>query len=343
MNEKKTFMIFDYYLIEKAWDYALYIVCSLILLFLVAPLFAIIPLSFNSEPFFTFPMPGVSTRWYEALFASSKWQHAAQLTFGVAFSVMVIATCLGTLAALGITFADFPMKAFVIGLFLSPLMVPHLIVGLGMFFFYAWAGVVYTPWGLILAHTVLATPFVVLTVTATLTNFNVNLMRAGSSLGAGPIAVFFRIVLPVILPGVVGGAVLAFVASFDEPHHRDPDLRAGVQDHTAANVERSPRGVEPRGHSGRDGVDLLFDCDHGIRGMAAAAHRQAEDRKVPSRIGMNRPEFRSSLFQSALNVNTNMECAHRGGQDRSCAAGQLLPQEGCARQPHMVWVSALTG
>jgi putative spermidine/putrescine transport system permease protein len=216
MNEKKSFMILNYYLIEKAWDYTLYIACGLILLFLVAPLFAIIPLSFNSEPFFTFPMPGVSTQWYEALFASSKWQHAAQLTFGVAFSVMVIATCLGTLAALGITFADFPMKGFVIGLFLSPLMVPHLIVGLGMFFFYAWVGVVYTPWGLILAHTVLATPFVVLTVTATLTNFNVNLMRAGSSLGAGPIAVFFRIMLPVILPGVVGGAVLAFVASFDE-------------------------------------------------------------------------------------------------------------------------------
>ncbi len=216
MNEKKNFVILNYYFVEKAWDYALYIACGLILFFLVAPLFAIIPLSFNSEPFFTFPMPGVSTRWYEALFASSKWQHATQLTFGVAFSVMVIATCLGTLAALGITFADFPMKAFVIGLFLSPLMVPHLIVGLGMFFFYAWAGVVYTPWGLILAHTVLATPFVVLTVTATLTNFNINLMRAGSSLGAGPIAVFFRIVLPVILPGVVGGAVLAFVASFDE-------------------------------------------------------------------------------------------------------------------------------
>ena len=216
MNEKKSFMILNYYLTEKAWDYTLYVACGLILLFLVAPLVAIIPLSFNSEPFFTFPMPGVSTQWYEALFASSKWQHAAQLTFGVAFSVMVIATCLGTLAALGITFSDFPMKAFVIGLFLSPLMVPHLIVGLGMFFFYAWVGVVYTPWGLILAHTVLATPFVVLTVTATLTNFNVNLMRAGSSLGAGPIAVFFRIVLPVILPGVVGGAVLAFVASFDE-------------------------------------------------------------------------------------------------------------------------------
>ena len=211
----KLFSI-NYYLAERAYEYTLRFICGLILLFLLIPLFAIIPLSFNAEPFFTFPMPGVSTRWYEALFASPRWQHAAQVTFLVAFSVMVIATCLGTLAALGITFADFPMKSFVIGLFLSPLMVPHLIVGVGMYFFYAWAGVVYTPWGLILAHTVLATPFVVLIVTATLANFNVNLIRAGSSLGATPVTVFFKIVLPVILPGVIGGAVLAFVASFDE-------------------------------------------------------------------------------------------------------------------------------
>ena len=207
---------FDFYLVQRAWRYALWFFCGLVLFFLVAPLIAIIPLSFNAEPFFTFPMPGVSTRWYEALFASAQWQHAARISFTVAFSVMFTATCLGTLAALGITFADFPLKGFVIGLFLSPLMVPHLVIGVGMFFFYAWIGVVFTIWGLILAHTVLALPFVVLTVTASLANFNVNLIRAASGLGARPPVVFFRIILPNILPGVVGGAILAFVASFDE-------------------------------------------------------------------------------------------------------------------------------
>ena len=121
-----------------------------------------------------------------------------------------------TLAALGLTMANFPMKALIFGLLISPMMVPPLITGVGMFFLYSWAGVVYTMPGLILAHTVLALPFVVLIVTATLATFNVNLMRAGASLGANPVTVFFKIVLPMILPGVLGGAVLAFVASFDE-------------------------------------------------------------------------------------------------------------------------------
>jgi putative spermidine/putrescine transport system permease protein len=104
----------------------------------------------------------------------------------------------------------------VVGLFMSPMMVPHIIIGLGLFFFYVEIGIVHTFVGMILAHTTLAVPFVVLTVTATLTNFNTNLIRAASILGAGPIAVFRRIVLPLILPGVLSGALFAFVVSFDE-------------------------------------------------------------------------------------------------------------------------------
>ena len=207
---------FDFFLVERLWLYFLRLVCGLVVIFLIVPIITIMPLSFNSEPFFTFPMAGVSTQWYEELFADPRWQNATKVSFIVATSTMVFATCLGTLAALGLTMADFRLKGFVLGLLISPMMVPHLITGIGMFFLYAWLGVVYTMWGLILAHTVLALPFVTLIVTATLANFNVNLMRAAASLGANPVQVFFKVVFPVIMPGVLGGAVLAFVASFDE-------------------------------------------------------------------------------------------------------------------------------
>ena len=209
-------MSFDFFFIERAWEYMRWVICGLILLFLFAPTFAIIPLSFNAEPYFTFPMPGLSTQWYEKLVASEAWRDALGTSLIVATSTTIFATLLGTLAALGLTLTDFRMKAVVMGLLISPMMVPTIITGVGMFFLYAWLGVLYTIPGLVMAHTVLALPFVVLIVTATLANFNVNLMRAGASLGANPIAVFFKIVLPVILPGVLGGAVLAFVTSFDE-------------------------------------------------------------------------------------------------------------------------------
>ena len=209
-------MKFDYFLAVRAWKFFFLIYCGAILFFLAAPLFAVIPLSFNSEPFFTFPLAGISTRWYEDLFTSQSWRFAASASFVIAIPVTVIATALGVLAALGLTLTNFPAKALAIALILSPIMVPHLIIGVGMFFFYAWLGIVGTLPGMIMAHTVLAAPFVVLIVTATLANFNVNLMRAGANLGANPVTVFIKVVLPLILPGVLTGAVLAFIHSFDE-------------------------------------------------------------------------------------------------------------------------------
>jgi putative spermidine/putrescine transport system permease protein len=209
-------MRFDYYLRRRLLTLTLRVVMGVTLLFLAAPLVVVIPLSFNSASYLTFPMAGFSTRWYLALFTSAAWQHAFVTSFLVAIPVTALATALGTLAALGLTRADFPFKAAVIALLVSPMMVPHIIVGIGLFLLYAWVGLVYTLPGMILAHTVLAAPFVVVTVMATLAQFNANLIRAGASLGAGPLTVFVRVVLPIILPGVLGGAVLAFVASFDE-------------------------------------------------------------------------------------------------------------------------------
>lgn len=209
-------MKFDFFLAESAWKYVLRTIAGLLLFFLFMPLVVVIPMSFTSEPFFTFPIPGWSTRWYEELYASSDWRHAAYASIVIALPVTVIATALGVLASLGLTLASFRGKALVIGLILSPMMVPHIIIGVGMFFLYAPLGLVGTLGGMILAHITLAVPFVVLVVTATLANFNVNVMHAGANLGANPVEVFFKIVLPLILPGVLAGAILAFIHSFDE-------------------------------------------------------------------------------------------------------------------------------
>jgi putative spermidine/putrescine transport system permease protein len=175
-----------------------------------------VPLSFSSGTFLTFPLPGVSLRWYQEFFTSAPWQLALRNSLIVASATTVIATVLGTLAALGLTRADFPGKTALTGVIISPMIVPLVIVAVGVYFFYAPLGLTGSLVGLTLAHTALAVPFVVITVTATLQGFDRNQVRAGASLGASPAVVFFRVTLPLILPGVISGALFAFVTSFDE-------------------------------------------------------------------------------------------------------------------------------
>lgn len=205
---------------ERAWYYSFRVICALIFLFLIAPIIVIIPLSFNSEPYFTYPMAGYSLRWYEAIFGddpqSILWQRAIKNSVIVGVSATLLATALGTLAALGLRRANFPLKGAVMVVLISPIVVPIVITAVGMYYFYAQIGLASTIPGIILAHTALGVPFVVITVTATLVGFNQNLVRAGSSLGAGPARVFFKVTLPLILPGVVSGALFAFVTSWDE-------------------------------------------------------------------------------------------------------------------------------
>jgi putative spermidine/putrescine transport system permease protein len=188
----------------------------LVLLFLVAPILAIMPLSFNSETFFSYPMPGYSLKWYNDFFTNERWQSALRLSVLLASLTTILATTLGTLAALGLSRANIPFRATIMALLISPMIVPVIIAALGMFFFYSSWGLTGTIPGLVLAHTTLATPFVVITVTATLTSFDKTLMRAGASLGASPTTVFFKVVMPLILPGMISGALFAFVTSFDE-------------------------------------------------------------------------------------------------------------------------------
>ena len=204
---------------EKISYYGLRVFVGMVLVFLIAPILAIMPLSFNSETFFSYPMPGFSTKWYvgeAGFFTNPRWTDALKLSVIVAVATTMLATFLGTFAALGLSRSNIPGRAAIMAVLISPMIVPVIISAIGLFFFYAYVGLNGTLIGIILAHTALATPFVVITVTATLMSFDRTLMRAGASCGAPPPTVFFKVVLPLILPGVISGALFAFVTSFDE-------------------------------------------------------------------------------------------------------------------------------
>jgi putative spermidine/putrescine transport system permease protein len=187
-----------------------------VLVFLVAPILIIVPLSFSSGSFFYYPLPGFSLRWYQDFFSSSFWLPSLKNSLIIGTSATILATALGTLAALGMWRARFPAQALVLALLISPMVVPVIIVAVGVYFAFAPLGLTDGYLGLILAHTTLGVPFVVITVLATLSSFDRTLIRAAESLGASQITTFRRVTLPLILPGVASGAVFAFAASFDE-------------------------------------------------------------------------------------------------------------------------------
>lgn len=201
---------------ERVWHYVFLVFCAVVLCFLVAPILAIVPLSFNSEPWFTYPLAGLSLRWYRDFFGSIPWRNALFNSAVIAACATTLATCLGTLAALGLSRRRLPARTLIMSVLISPMVVPVVITAVAMYFFYAQVHLVDTYPGIVLAHTVLATPFVVITVTATLTGFDHTLSRAAAGLGASPLYAFRKVVLPIILPGVISGALFAFVTSWDE-------------------------------------------------------------------------------------------------------------------------------
>lgn len=193
------------------------------LCFLVLPLLVIVPLSFNAEPYFTFTEgmlrldgEAYSLRWYRSILENPEWSKAIGNSFLIGVFATLVATVLGTLAALGLNHPRLPFRQAISALLISPMVTPVIIVAVGVFFFYSSMGLAQTHLGLILAHAMLGAPFVVITVTATLAGFDQTLMRAATSLGAGPLTAFMRIKLPLISPGVLTGALFAFIASFDE-------------------------------------------------------------------------------------------------------------------------------
>jgi len=195
---------------------ALYVFSALVLAFLVLPILAIVPLSFNSSSFLSYPIAGFSLRWYEELIGSSGWMRAVRNSVLVAAATTALATPLGTLAALGLTRLGSALKPVLIALLLAPMFVPVIIVAVASYFLYAQLGLTRSMVGLVLAHTVLAAPFVVLVVHASLQGFDATLLRAGASLGARPATVVRRVLLPMIAPGMFAAAIFAFTTSFDE-------------------------------------------------------------------------------------------------------------------------------
>ena len=197
--------------------------CTLVFIFLVVPIVVIVPLSFNAEPYFTFTEGMLrldpeawSLRWYREVLDNELWTRGLANSFVIGITATLIATALGTLAALGLASPAMPARRFITGLLISPMVTPVIISAAGMFFFYTSLGLSQTHLGLILAHATLGMPFVVITVVATLSGFDHNLTRAAASLGAGPVRVFRTVQLPLIAPGVVSGALFAFATSFDE-------------------------------------------------------------------------------------------------------------------------------
>lgn len=201
---------------ERIGRAALWVWSVTVLLFLVAPILAIVPLSFNSEPFFTYPLSGFSWRWYADLFGSERWTVSIWNSLVVAVATTLLATALGTLAASGLARREMPLRGVIMGVLISPMIVPVVITAVGMYFFFGQLGILNTLTVLILADTALAVPFVVITVTATLSTYDSNLNRAAASLGAAPLLTFRRVTLPLILPGVISGGLFAFVTSFDK-------------------------------------------------------------------------------------------------------------------------------
>ena len=209
--------------LERFWYYFYRFFCGLVFLFLIGPILVIIPLSFNAEPYFTFTKEmlsfdpaGYSLRWYQDFFTSDEWLRSIKNSFIIAIFSTLLATVLGTIAALGLSSRFMPYRNLVMGILISPMVVPLIISAAAMFFFFSQMQLTQTFIGVILAHTALGIPFVVITVTATLAGFDHSLTRAAANLGANPTRTFFKIILPLVTPGVVSGALFAFITSFDE-------------------------------------------------------------------------------------------------------------------------------
>jgi putative spermidine/putrescine transport system permease protein len=226
---------------EVLWFYTFRGICALIFLFLIIPIIILIPLSFNQEPYFSFT-PGMlaldkeafSIRWYKDIllngmaapdsvqgwwqdvWQNAQWVRSIKNSFIIGIGATLLATSIGTLAAIGLSRSEMPYRRPIMALLISPMIVPLVITASGFFYFYSQIGIAKSYTGLILSHAILGTPFVIITVTATLAGFDNNLTRAAANLGAGPIRTFFKVQMPLILPGVISGGLFAFITSFDE-------------------------------------------------------------------------------------------------------------------------------
>jgi putative spermidine/putrescine transport system permease protein len=189
---------------------------ALTVFYLLAPTLVIVPMSFTEARILSFPPQGFSTQWYERMFTDRQWSSGMINSVQVAVLTAILATVLGTLAALGLTRGRFPGRSAVNALALSPLIVPVVIIAIGMFGLFVQWRIAGSLVGMVVAHTALAMPFVIVSVGTSLRTMDRNLELAAANLGADPRRTFLRITLPIILPGVLAGAIFAFITSWDE-------------------------------------------------------------------------------------------------------------------------------
>ena len=202
--------------VERAARAVSRLLAFLIFGFLVLPVLAVIPLSFSSNSILTYPMPGLSIDWYRKVLTQDIWRNAFTNSLYIAASTVLLSVTLGTLAALGLDRCGPRVRKVMALLFIAPMMVPVVLTAVGLFFFFASVGMVGTYSALILSHTLIATPFVVISVSASLAKFDRTLIKAAQSLGAGPVRTFFKVSMPLLAPGLISGALFAFAASLDE-------------------------------------------------------------------------------------------------------------------------------
>ncbi|MXP62524.1 ABC transporter permease [Roseomonas sp. M0104] len=188
----------------------------LALLFLVAPVLAVLPLSFSAGSFLSYPLPGLSLRWYADFWTSSFWLPALWNSLRIGTGAALLAGTLGTLAAFGLWRARFPGRMLVLAVAMAPMVVPAIVVAVALLLAFGPLGLSNSFTGLVLAHATLGAPFVVVTVLAALEQFDPVQLRAAAACGASPVRAFRRICLPQILPGVAAGALFAFATSLDE-------------------------------------------------------------------------------------------------------------------------------
>ncbi|WP_294609684.1 ABC transporter permease [Roseovarius sp.] len=208
---------------QVLWHYSFRVICGAIFIFLITPILVVMPLSFNAQDFFTFTPEmlrfdpaGYSLKHYEDFFTSTGWQQALRNSLSIAPMATVLSVGFGTLAAIGLSQPHVPFRRAIMAILISPMIVPLIISAAGMYFFYSRVGLQGTYMGVVLAHAALGIPFVIITVTATLVGFDRSLTRAAANMGADPLTTFFRVQMPLILPGVISGGLFAFITSFDE-------------------------------------------------------------------------------------------------------------------------------
>ena len=226
---------------QVLWFYTFRVICGAIFVFLITPILVVMPLSFNQEPYFSFTAgmlsfdpeayslrwyadmlhngmaaPEAVAGWWSDMWNNAQWIRSIRNSFFIGICATALATAIGTLAAIGLSRPEMPFKRPIMALLISPMIAPLVIIASGMFFFFSDLGLAKTYTGIIIAHAVLGTPYVIITVTATLVGFDQSLARAAANMGANPITTFFKVQMPLILPGVISGALFAFITSFDE-------------------------------------------------------------------------------------------------------------------------------